>query len=267
MAKKKKLIIIWILIAIFALYFIINGFINISRDNSFNNIQTEIEDNFTNTNKTHWGHMPIIYKIENENECDFKVIDRINQAFSNIQSETEELLSFEKTNEIPDISIFCKPYHYEETYGVLGEASAFYILHGDAIFETHPNKEKLITNATINFYGVGLVCKTGYPALEVHEILHTFGFGHDYGINNIMREEVEETSANCKVEEIGDKHINCMKYIYSNGMIGNNCSGIDFTETEYEYVCKEGWYPVNETNLCCPEPNMIIVDGYCEEKD
>lgn len=37
-------------------------------------------------------------------------------------------------------------------------------------------------------------------------------------------------------------------------------------ENPSDFICEcdEGWYEVEGTDFCCPEPNMEIIDGYCE---
>lgn len=193
-------------------------------------IPKNIQDDFLNVNEIHWGHMPLTYKIENENECNLKLKNRIEEAFETIQLETDGVVAFEKTDENPDIEVFCKPYNYRENSGELGELSSFDIVYADSIFDTDYNNKNLIIKSTINFYGAGLICETGYPAIEVHQIMKSFGFGNEYKINDVMRPEVEEKSLNCKVEGISEEHINCLKYIYSNGELGNSCSGLNFIE-------------------------------------
>lgn len=221
----------------------------------------EIKDNFSNVTELHWTHMPITYKIENKEECNVKLKERIESAFNKIQSETETFVSFKETNETPDIVISCKPYYYEE-YGsdeYVGHFDVTYGLAGPDFID----EENRIINATITFYGAGLVCGTGYPATEVHEILHTFGFGHDYGIIDVMRPDVERSSGDCKVVKIDDKYISCLKKIYSNGRIVGDCSNIIFLK-----FCKEGYF-LGYDDECHEECEVgyIVGDDYlCYEE-
>ena len=64
--------------------------------------------------------------------------------------------------------------------------------------------------------------------------------------------------------KIDEKYISCLKNVYSNGELIGNCININFIDYNYDSVCKDGWYPVEGKGLCCPEPNMQIIDGYCE---
>ena len=81
------------------------------------------------------------------------------------------------------------------------------------------------------------------------------------------------------------EYVSCLKYIYSNGEFENPCSDVstarksdDLPACSSEYYipsdeelywdeelepCDEGWYPIEGTDSCCPEPDMIIVGEYC----
>ena len=228
-------------------------------------------DYFSNIEEPHFTNLPITYLIVNEEECNEKVKNRIHEAFEKIQSETGGYVAFknleEETEELEDISVYCEGYNSQELYGSLGEGSASVVIHGDSMPYSYNYDSSLIEYAIINFYGSGLVCNTGYPALEVHEILHALGFDHDYGVNSIMRPEVEGTSKDCSITEMDKEHINCLKYIYSNGVIEGDCSDLSFIDLEFHgitsYECVEGWHLVEGTQWCCPEQDMIVVNNVC----
>lgn len=157
-----------------------------------------VQDDFPNYDGLHWGHMPITYGIRTE--CPEKVEARIHDAFSRITSETRGKVLFKEIEGYPDIRVFCKPY---ESYSTIGYIQ---VIYGDELTYFSESDENLIVGSDINFYGAGSVCLTGYPALEVHEILHALGIEHNYRLHSIMRPEVEGPSNECKITGI-DKEI------------------------------------------------------------
>jgi|GEM_PF-3059170 len=135
----------------------------------------------------------------------------------------------------------------------------------------------VITEAKIYFFKTGQGWSSCiFPAKEIHEVLHTFGFGHSYEpywdeqygytdwsyVSDIMFPYLY-----CNYQKkLDEKYISCLKKIYSG--VGD-CSGVNFMEWDSEgslipeNPCKDGWYPVEGTSYCCPEPNMKIEGDYC----
>jgi len=111
-----------------------------------------------------------------------------------------------------------------------------------------------------------------YPTKEIHELLHSFGFGHveepswDPYYGYVTWEPVKDIlfpRLYCQYQtELNEKYVSCLKYIYSNGQIGFCGDNVNFMD--FVTACSEGWYPVVGTEYCCPEPNMRIIDGYCK---
>ena len=174
------------------------------------------KDNFANITYTHWGHMPLTYRFENEEQCFNWQPNLFRSAFNNITLETDGIISFVETTEYEDISIYCKPSQINTRTGEGAIADAIPIMHSDY--------ENLIIYGEINIYGQGDVCGTGYPALEVHEILHLFDFPHNPLKNSVMAQYSAESFNKCKVTKIDKEYISCLKYIYSNGEIEGNCA-------------------------------------------
>lgn len=212
------------------------------------------EDLFSGVDKLHWGHMPITYSFSNY--ATERQTDLVRKAFLTIENETHNKIKFKEVQEESDIIIYFKERvwsRYEDT--ILGEA----------LFKTSYLNKNLITSGEINFYGQGMVCLTGYPALEVHEILHLFGFENDPLLDKIMSEYSSDSSSKCKIKEIEKRYVECLKQIYSNESYQNNCEGIEFIESEYS--CEDGWFQVEGTGYCCPKEGMIIDSkGNCAYK-
>lgn len=98
-----------------------------------------------------------------------------------------------------------------------------------------------------------------YPEMEIHEILHIFGF--DDNPKTIMRQYPE----GCRPlhSEWSIQYVEHLKFVYSSGERGVEHPGIPYYETISS--CEDGWYePTNSYEWCCPEPNMYVdSDGYC----
>ena len=164
------------------------------------------------------------------------------------------MVLFQEVVEDQDISIYYKPFK-NENYRA-GHTFA------EALITEKNLQKNLIISGEITFYGQGFVCLTGYPSLEVHEILHLFEIPHNPFTRSIMSPYTAESSENCEIKEIDEEYISCLRYVYSNGQINGSC---DFPNVVHESSsCPEGYYEVLETDYCCPEPNMIInEEGYC----
>ena len=215
------------------------------------------EDNYE-TDELHWGHMPITYAFGNMDACRERQVFAMIDSFNRIQEETDNVVRFKQSPNNPDFTILCV-----QGEGMINNVETL----GSAYCETAPNT-KLITKAVINIYGQGMVCGTGYPHVEVHEILHNFGFVHNALMDSIMRPYTAATSRDCVTTKIDDQYIDCLKNIYANGEY--NCSLIskvvskgDPLPCQFEGECPENTYPVKGTSSCCPNPNMITYEKYC----
>ena len=147
-------------------------------------------------------------------------------------------------------------------YEVLGEGGTSKIV-GNVIVE-----------GEINLYqGFDGFKTCTFPSKEIHELFHSFNFGHTfepfwdpmYGYADWEPvKDIMFPRNYCEYQkEIQEKYISCLKYIYSNGEIGECSSEVNFLDSVG--ICGEGWYPVENSDYCCPEPNMIInEEGYCE---
>ncbi len=223
----------------------------------------KIRDNYSDVDKVHWSHMPIKYNMTDN--CYNHQEKRILDAFDRIENETDGLVYFKESNDA-EFYIICGGigYNSDSTVSTIAEA----------IFLTYPENENIFSEAAIYFYGQGMSCGTGYPAVEVHEILHNFGFDHNSLMGSIMAPYSEDSSNDCEIKEIDDVYIECLKYIYTNATIGN-CNGVSKNvygegtgfinnTVEMEFACEEGTYEsTNDPDSCCPEPSMWTDEYYC----
>jgi len=226
-------------------------------------IEEERRDDFSKVNHLRWGYMPLTYGFETE--CIERLQNSIRLAFESVENETGGIIYFEEVLENPDISIHCVEREYDK--------DSYTTTIGGARCFTYNEKPNLIMEGEIYIYGQGMVCGTGYPSVEVHEILHLFGFLHNPSPQSIMFPYTADSSARCKTNSIDKIYINCLRHIYSNGTIQGDCPNIDTLVSSKDpplcppkdfNFCSDGWYPVKGTRYCCPEPNMRInKEGNC----
>lgn len=223
----------------------------------------EILDDFSNIERLHWTHMPLKFHINLSGLTKYsdeerakregyirKAMERLTQninsiTFEEVENSSEADINFFIT--IPyslikemNTGININPSVYEETEGLsIPEFDGKYIIHSEVY--------------------ISKGCPDSNIAL--HELLHSFGVEHS---KNDFGDLMSSKFVNCNpFRRMDEETINCLKYIYSNGREQWSCEGIVSFETESS-SCSIGWYRVEGTDYCCPEPNMIIdEDGYC----
>tara|TARA_Y100000310_G_scaffold343922_1_gene453946 strand:- start:98 stop:1180 length:1083 start_codon:yes stop_codon:yes gene_type:complete len=123
-----------------------------------------------------------------------------------------------------------------------------------------------------------------FPVREMHELLHLFAFGHVQeleryrGVGELILETPEQIERYQDImypkyscagfSKLNEEYVSCLKYIYSNGSQGECLPEVNFLEFGadgfVEESCELGWYPVEDTEHCCPEPDMYIdEEGFC----
>ncbi|MBR9704531.1 hypothetical protein GOV12_03910 [Candidatus Pacearchaeota archaeon] len=164
-----------------------------------------VKDDYYYIEEEHWSHMPLTYSIDEK--CSNK--KKVKYAFSEIQRATDNQVSFIKGNENPDIEIICKNKPISEDYiKTLAESGA-----------DEYKVDNTIYHATIYFYS-STHSSGYYPMIEIHEILHTFGFDHNDNINSIMYSDTENNEyiydnfKNSDIPKIDKYIIEKLKFIY-----------------------------------------------------
>lgn len=246
---------------------------------SIDNIK--IYDEFPNIDKTHFSKMPITYSYGKN--CVGPIIPRLEWALKIIENETNGLVYFERSNKDAKINFVC--YDNQNTEAIY---EGWYTYGTEYTYGQSTIEElsgQIIEKTKIEFWSVKKNTRPpsciNFPNLEIHEIMHSFGFDH---INDnkysLMYPEVwkECKSKNETItlhttgetfipkDEIDKEIIECLKYIYSNGKQGKCSTKVKFLYELEDYECPDGWYEsLNEKDGCCPEPNMIIDDeNYCD---
>lgn len=167
-------------------------------------------DQFAHVLDAHWTHMPVMYYIMNEKECGSYETNKIKKGFNKIEEVTNGIVSFKqiKNSTSADIDIECT--FIENCYNKVIDIEDFGDYYIKREYETICNHKKglagirkfyqnKILKAHIEFFGLAGFSETkfkgmsgfyigscGHPTTEIHEILHTFNYGHVDDENSIM---------------------------------------------------------------------------------
>lgn len=135
--------------------------ITVEEQNSSDSLQFDNNMRFAKTN--------LGYKIEDS--CDVEKIERMQEAFEFIENTTKILTFYPGSN---DIFVTCKE-NEDENYLVAGEGGPYYVFTGEF---------NLIINGTILLTYIKNPCNNF--DIELHELLHVFGFDHSTNEKNIL---------------------------------------------------------------------------------
>jgi len=173
----------------------------------------ETDDQFSNVEGLHWSHMPITYHIMNEDECGGYESRKIQKSFKEIEEATNGAVKFKEVNEPADIDVKCSFIYdcYKSWVDVPEEGPYFYKYESICahtagwarLIDVEGNK---IKKAEIELIGLGGFAETGRKNgemsgffvgscgntnTEIHEILHTFRYGHINDPESVMYESEE----------------------------------------------------------------------------
>lgn len=116
-------------------------------------------------------------------DCSYEEESRMEKAFEIIKNETK-VIDFQKTKEIPDIEILCSEASkqtdvQDSDYFIAGEGGAKEIIQTE--------KYNVILSGSVLLYNSpqgGLKCAN--PNIELHELIHVFGFDHSSNEKSLM---------------------------------------------------------------------------------
>jgi len=186
------LLIILLGVLIYASYFL---YLNIPREAQQLDVQIEKSKEETiplsSANQFYpnmkFNHNQITYLINGV--CNEIEKDRMNRAFNEISLEVPKI-SFKETSTNPDIKIICSESaepgkSIDEEHFIAGEGGAKQIIK--------TGKFNIITNGEILLYENSKIetIKCDYPNVEIHELLHVFGFDHINDQRSIMYPLIE----------------------------------------------------------------------------
>ena len=165
----------------------------------------QMEEELPKTNGFHWPKLPVTYYLTNQEECGDYEVNKIKRAFLEIENSTGGTVKFEKANNPADINITCfflegcyeKRVEIDEEKGLIYRYETI-CAHNRGLAKTITERKEII-GAEIYLYGLAGFSETtgsgmsgffvgscGHPTTEIHEILHTFGFGHKDDPKSIM---------------------------------------------------------------------------------
>lgn len=130
-----------------------------------------------------FNHKDISYKIDSN--CDSEKRVRMIKALDDLINLTGGLIDFHlTTGEEPDIGVICST---GERYTPLEETRFFIAGEGGAREVIQTERYNIISSGVILLYGNvhnSPVCN--WPNVELHELLHVFGFNHSQSPNSLM---------------------------------------------------------------------------------
>ena len=146
-------------------------------DNNDSKILSDVKQFYPNTK---FNHNPISYKFDGD--CDSEERKNMLDAF-NIVSEMINQMTFSEVFSSPDIEISCsinEPPEIEGHYFVAGEGGAKEIIQ--------TGRYNIITTGIILLYNNdnSKTSNCNYPGVELHELMHVFGFDHSNNENSLM---------------------------------------------------------------------------------
>jgi len=163
------------------------------------NLSYEIKQFYPNMK---FNHNSISYSIDTL--CSQEKEERMIEAFNEL-SRRVEVISFYPVSVNPDIEVSCSEdvkHSIEKDYFIAGEGGAKEIIQ--------TGKYNVITNGIILLYGKKKSVECNWPNIELHELLHVFGFEHSKDKKSLMYPYLES----CE-QEIDESIINDLKKLYS----------------------------------------------------
>ncbi len=161
--------------------------------------------------KVQWEKMPLAYQILNKDDCGAYETRKIGRALARIQEATNNVVQFQEVEEDANLEFRCKFIKdcYKKKIDIRREEGVIYEYesicpHEAGIAKITDYQGFTIKKATIDIIGLAGFAETsghgasgfyvgscGHPAVEIHEILHTFGFGHTNNSESIMYHQAE----------------------------------------------------------------------------
>jgi len=149
-----------------------------------------------------FNHNHISYSIAPD--CSNEKKDRILEAFDELKNKVG-IINFYLDSNNPDIEVSCSEatkHSIEKDYFIAGEGGAKEIIQ--------TGRYNVITQGVILLYGERKGIKCDWPNVELHELLHVFGFDHSPDENSLMFQYLQSCS-----QKLDESIINILKELYS----------------------------------------------------
>ncbi|VVB78861.1 Uncharacterised protein [uncultured archaeon] len=206
---------VMVILILYLLYFLYN---NLPRSPENLDVKIGGQENFsqiiTETHQFHpnmkFNHNDISYMISSD--CDLTKKQRMHEAF-NILSQTVNSISFHEASSISepiDIEVSCSGSN--KLAPSTGSKKDFFVAgEGGATEIVESGKYNIITNGTVLLFKYpknSLECS--YPNIELHELIHVFGFDHSQDKNSLMNPYISSCD-----QKLDISIINELKRLYS----------------------------------------------------
>ena len=278
-------------------FFIFSGDGNITGNviSEFENITNQEEsigDSFSNVKEYHFSQTPITYFMEvdsgGSSQGDEYEEERIRWALEIIENSTDGLIKFQEIDDYGTADLIISGFPPMEnessdtwvTEGLAGpiEVTENKIIYSEADF--YASDWELYGGTTDTFVKDGWIWERteyesrevvgwarsdceNFPNTEIHEILHALGIGHNYDNSYSIMFPIRHEIQSCKTTEIDKEIVSCLKYIYSNGELEEDCSNINmypWPEEEEEIKdFKWGGLPITYSVSNCNERQKLNV--------
>lgn len=196
-----------------------------------------------------FNHNSISYNIDSG--CDNDKKKRMLEAFSELK-ENVKVINFHSVSERADIEVSCSEYTYqkEKDFFIAGEGGAKEIIQ--------TGKYNVITNGVILLHGNphGFY-KCEWPNIELHELLHVFGFDHSKDEYSLMYPYLESCD-----QKLDKSIVNDLKKLYSK----ENLADLYFEEVT---AVKKGRYldfNISIKNLGVVSAENTMLDVFDDDK-
>lgn len=149
-----------------------------------------------------FNHNHISYSIGSD--CSEEKKNNMIEAFSELQNKVG-VISFSPVSNNPDIEVSCSEsikHSIEKEYFIAGEGGAKEIIQ--------TGRYNVITQGIILLYGEKKGVKCDWPNVELHELLHVFGFAHSSDKNSLMYPYLESCD-----QKLDESIISNIKELYS----------------------------------------------------
>lgn len=207
--------------------------------------KTEITERYLelySKKKIWWDDNPITYQIMNEEECGDYEVRQIHQALEKIEEVTDQVVRFEEADQDANIELRCefikdcykKKIDIRKEEGIIYESEEI-CPHAAGTAQITDLEGFKIRKAEVTLIGLDGFSETtgngasgfyigscGHTTVEVHEILHTFGFGHTNNSESVMFHQTElvpytiqqEGSCIGSERKIDQEIIDELKFVY-----------------------------------------------------
>ena len=175
------------------------GVVNTNTKLKTDNLSSEVMQFYPNMK---FNHNSISYSIGLD--CSEEKKNNMIEAFNELQNKIE-IISFYPVSSNPDIEVSCSEstkHSIQKDYFIAGEGGAKEIIQ--------TGRYNVITQGVILLYGEKKGIECNWPNVELHELLHVFGFDHSSDENSLMFQYLQSCS-----QKFDESIINNLKELYS----------------------------------------------------